>query len=66
MYLEIKKEVSNMVYNFDKFDIVVKEAVDGRKELGLCFIPKNFREFVTKEEIHNAIDYCKNDLNVEN
>lgn len=55
-----------MVYNFDKFDIVVKEAVDGRKELGLCFIPKNFREFVTKEEIHNAIDYCKNDLNVEN
>ena len=52
-----------MIYNFDKFDIVV----DAKEALGMYyFIPKNFREIATKEEIHNAIDYCKNDLNIEN
>ena len=50
-----------MVYNFDKFDIVVEE-VDDR----LYFIPKNFREVTTKKEVHNAIDYCKNELGIEN
>ena len=27
---------------------------------------KNFREVATKEEIHNAINIIKNDLNIEN
>ena len=57
------KGVSNMIYNFDKFDIVV----DAKEALGLYyFIPKNFREVATKEEIHNEINIIKNDLNIEN
>lgn len=52
-----------MIYNFDKLDIVV-EVKEG---LGLYyFIPKNFREVTTKEEVHKAIDYCKNELGIEN
>lgn len=48
-----------MMYNFKKFDIVVED----RKSLGLYFIPRNFRDVTTKEEIHNAIDYCKKQYN---
>ena len=52
-----------MIYNFDKFDIVV----EAKEALGMYyFIPKNFREVATKEEIHNAINIIKNDLNIEN
>ena len=51
-----------MMYNFKKFDI----EVDDRKSLGLYFIPRNFREVATKEEIHNTINIIKNDLNIEN
>ena len=58
-----------MIYNFDKFDIVVDDSnmilVDDRI-IGLYFIPVNMREVVTKEEIHNAIDYVKDELNIEN
>ena len=48
-----------MMYNFKKFDIVVED----RKSLGLYFIPRNFRDVTTKEEIHNTIDYCKKQYN---
>lgn len=52
-----------MIYNFDKFDILV----EAKEALGMYyFITRNFREVATKEEIHNAIDYCKNKLNIEN
>lgn len=52
-----------MIYNFDKLDIVV----EAKEELGLYyFIPKNFRKCATKEDVHNAIDYCKNELGIEN
>ena len=58
-----------MIYNFDKFDIVVDDSnmilVDD-KVFGLYFTPKNFREVTTKEEIHKAIDYVKDELNIEN
>lgn len=52
-----------MLYNFDKFDI----GVEAKEALEMYyFTPKNFREVVTKEEIHNAINIIKNDLNIEN
>ena len=45
----------NIIYIFEQFDIIV----DDRKEIGIYFIPKNFREVATKEEIHKAINICK-------
>ena len=52
-----------MLYNFDKFDV----GVEAKEALGIYyFIPRNIKEAVTKEEIHNAINIIKNDLNIEN
>ena len=51
-----------MLYNFDGFDI----EVNYRKGLGLYFIPRNYKRIVTKKEVHNAIDYIKKELNIEN
>ena len=52
-----------MLYNFDKFDV----EVEAKEALGMFyFIPKNFKKVATKEEIHNAINIIKNDLNIEN
>ena len=56
-------------FNFNKLNILVDDSnmivYDG-KVRGLYFIPKNMKKGVTKKDIHEAIDYCKKALNLEN
>ena len=51
-----------MLYNFIDFDIEIVY----KKGLGLYFIPRNMRRVVSRGEIHNAINYVKKELNIEN
>ena len=56
-------------YNFNKLSILVDDSnmiVYDDKISGLYFKPFNYKKGVTRKEIHEAIDYCKKALNIEN